>query len=368
MWLSMSQAFDDGTSLTLPLSDLELHGAALRPDGILMDIPIVPWLYRIDAYDSILKTLQESGLRVTPLGFDWREDLMNAVRRLDHEVAGLKSRGIDRIAIVAHSMGGLIACYYLRYGAQDIRTATETWEGAEDIATVVLVGVPFGGSMSVFRNMTYGKPIGFNKTLLNFEAVSSFPGSYYLLPRSDSDTLLAADSTQRQGLIGDASNWARYHWGLLREKDGLSSHAEEKRFRYIETWLTQVRRFHDLLETPSTDSRGAGRRLLSIVGMGRSTLSTGYLNEQATGRPSIRFADDALPSQLRDEGVSLFQDGDGTVIRKASALPEGYRKQFVVVERNYTAEHIELLNRDDIQRDIVDFVVKGLASAPFAAP
>jgi len=286
---------------------------------------------------------------------------MEAVRRLHDMVAGLESDGVDRIALIAHSMGGLIACYYLRYGTQDMQTAAETWEGARQVATVVLVGVPFGGSMTVFRNMTYGRPIGLNKALLNFEAMASFPGSYYLLPSSGSDVLLTQDGTERQGLISDASNWARYQWGLLREKDDLSSEVDGKRSAYISLWLQQTHRFNELLHAPSTRAPGATRSLMSIVGRGQSTLARGYLNERATGRSSIRFDDAVPPSRAGNPVISVFADGDGTVTREASILPEANLKQFTVTRNTYEAEHIELLNRDDIQRDILNFVVKELA-------
>jgi len=140
-----------------------------------------------------------------------REDLMPAVRGLHDTIAGLKRDGIEQIVLVAHSMGGLIACYYLRYGVQEPETAKETWEGADKITAVVVAGVPFEGSMTVFRNMTYGRPIGWNETLLSFETVSSFPASYYLLPHAGTDVLFSQGRLERQGLISDAANWDRYH-------------------------------------------------------------------------------------------------------------------------------------------------------------
>jgi pimeloyl-ACP methyl ester carboxylesterase len=360
MWLSVGQAFGDGPSLTLPLTDLGLIGPDLHPDGLLMDIPIVPWLYRIEAYGSISKTLQASGVQVVPLNFDWRGDLMDAVRQLHEQVENLRRSGVDRIALVAHSMGGLIASYYLRYGMQDPQHATETWEGASFITTVVLAGVPFGGSMAVFRNMIYGRPIGLNKTLLSFEAVSSFPASYYVLPHSNSDVLFTSDETERRDLIGDASSWVHYHWGLLREQDSYPTDIVRGRLAYVNLWLQRAHRFHDLLHAPFTHGPSEPSSLLSIVGVGQSTLASGYLNEEAKGRSSIGFDDDALPLQLRSRGQSLFQDGDGTVTGKASALPDAYLKCFVLAERVYQAEHSELMNRQDIQRVILNFVREGL--------
>jgi len=364
MWLAVSQALGDGVPLTLPLDDLGLDGPFVRPEGILREIPVVPWLYHIDGYGAMLKTFEEAGLPVVSMDYDWREDLMQAVRQLDETIAGLKRRGIDRIALVAHSMGGLIASYYLRYGTQEIRTATETWEGTKEVRTVVLAGVPFGGSMKTFRNMIYGRPIGLNDTLLNVEAVSSFPASYYLLPLADSDRLLTPNGTERQSLIGDASNWARYQWGLLRDKDGLTPGVVNNRFAYISRWLEVSRHFHDLVNRPSTHDLATGHSLMSIVGIGTLTLAKGRLDDQATGRSSVRFDDNAVSPDAGGEGNTVFEDGDATVTHRASIPPDAYVKRLGLDVRVYHATHIELMNRKDIRRDILNFVVQVLASSP----
>jgi hypothetical protein len=79
-------------------------------------------------------------------------------------------------------MGGLIVSYYLRYGDQDLELTVETWEGTTHIEKVVMAGVPFLDSMWSFRNMQYGRMIGLNSSLLNQQAMASFPASYYTLP------------------------------------------------------------------------------------------------------------------------------------------------------------------------------------------
>ena len=102
-------------------------------------------------------------------------------------------RGKKDISIVAHSMGGLIVSYYLRYGTQDIESAVENWKGAEDLQRVVLAGVPFLGVMNSFRNMNFGVTVGWNSSLLSSEAYASFPASYYTLPVADSDELFTPE-------------------------------------------------------------------------------------------------------------------------------------------------------------------------------
>src|SRR5439155_1691717 len=76
------------------------------------------------------------------------------------------------------------------YGVQSPDEAKETWDGASHMDAVVLTGVPFRGSMTIFRNMQYGRHFGLNTTLLDQEAVASFPASYFVLPTAEGDLLL----------------------------------------------------------------------------------------------------------------------------------------------------------------------------------
>ena len=128
----------------------------------------------------MVKALQDDGQAhstIVPLSYDWRGDLMHAVRKLDETIRHLRTEGTTDIRIVAHSMGGMVAAYYLRYGAQEPDRARETWEGAGQVNRAVLAGVPFEGTMIAFRNSQYGVRIGLNRILLQPTAVSSFPAT-----------------------------------------------------------------------------------------------------------------------------------------------------------------------------------------------
>ena len=193
LWITPSQVLGGTQSLILPLPDLAIDGVALRPNGILDEVRVVPWVYSFELYRPLLAELGRlhgGHVSIYPLNYDWRLDLMDGVRLLSAEIRHLKSNGVTHIALVAHSMGGLIVSYYLRYGDQELERAVETWEGTAHVEKVVMAGVPFLGSMWSFRNMQYGWLIGLNRSLLDQQAMASFPASYYTLPALEADVLL----------------------------------------------------------------------------------------------------------------------------------------------------------------------------------
>jgi pimeloyl-ACP methyl ester carboxylesterase len=360
IWISAVQALFGDVPLTLPVPGLRGDETVpLRADGLLDKVSVVPLVYSIDGYGSLqsaLHTYGEGHAAVVPLSYDWRDDLMVHVRKLDAVIANLRAAGTTDIQLVAHSMGGLVAAYYLRYGPQDPDTAVETWEGAERLASVVLMGVPFKGTMTAFRNSQYGVKIGLNRTLLQSTAVASFPATYYLLPSADTDVLLAPDLQAMMGAVRNRMNWETYRWGLLNP--ALSEDGVERRRTYTSEWLDRSTRFVSLLLRPVTAPRKPAIPMLVMTGRGRATLATGVWDRIGRfGTTSLIFdADrptDALPHADR---AALFKDGDGTVTTESAALPQAYAETFQVTHRQYDVGHVGLITAPNIQQDIVAFL------------
>jgi hypothetical protein len=62
IWLSLSEALFGRTSLMLPLPGMECGDTRpLREDGVLESLPIVPGLYAMDIYRSLVRSLRGSG-------------------------------------------------------------------------------------------------------------------------------------------------------------------------------------------------------------------------------------------------------------------------------------------------------------------
>ncbi len=62
--------------------------------------------------------------------------------------------------IVAHSMGGLVARYFLRYGTAELPDDGSlpeiTWAGAQHVENLVMIGTPNSGSLDALVNLVDG--------------------------------------------------------------------------------------------------------------------------------------------------------------------------------------------------------------------
>lgn len=359
-----------------PLADLV---DAVRPDGALetLRFSLFGLPFQLEAYAQVLATLGVGGYRDQQLAeagavdygddhytcfqfdYDWRRDNVENARRLhrfmvahraDVQRSYAREFGGDandyevKFDVVAHSMGGLMLRYLLRFGDADLPAEADTpppvtWAGAALVDKAVLVGTPSAGSVKAFTDLVQGTKFWPFHGAYTPAILGTMPSVYQLLPRDRhrrvripgepwSDILMAdgngdadtpgaiasmPEGTRRSRRLDDPDTWERYGWGLAdRGRDGdlavlLPDVPDAGARRQIaldhqRKCLDRARRFHAALDQPAVPP--AGLTLTLFAGDGRDT--PGRVHLDAGGRI---------------ERVEM-QTGDGTVTRDSAVMDE----------------------------------------------
>jgi pimeloyl-ACP methyl ester carboxylesterase len=290
----------------------------LEVEGLLSTVPVIPALYAVDVYGDFLHRLEEAfpGHQVLPLVYDWRDDLSKPVAQLQELVNALHAKGAPSVKIVAHSMGGRVAAYYLAYGNAPPERAVLNWSGAANVNKVAFFGTPFRGSMISLRCFEKGSGLPGADHLLPAETMGSFPALYELMPPGDSIVLSLAGQRQNVDLL-DPALWWNKHFGLFRRMD-LPKEVVAARRAFVFAQLLRARIWDNLLAFRNGPKPPASLQILDVVGVHKQTLDGAYF-DAPTGHLLFDPADlDAagLPKE------PVFADGDETVTSVSARLPE----------------------------------------------
>lgn len=349
----------DARSLALPmrlvdpLSDLK---DSTRSDGALDHLKISLWLTTVQpkAYAQLIATLGGGGYRDEALGlsgaidygndhytcfqfdYDWRRSCAENARLLSAFIAdkkiyveeqrrkrlGSNAKPV-RFDVVAHSMGGLIARYYLRYGSQRLpqngSSPKLNWEGAKEVEKLILVATPNAGSVDSLMNLNEGMNWPF---LADYDPaiLGTMPSIYELLPRSR-HRVVRDENTGKAIEFLEPEIWEKYQWGMLAKEQSsnlarlLPEVTDEKQRLliardHIRKSLSNAGRFHAALDRPAKVPEGT--KISLFAGDSVATLS------------ELRFSNGKL-------SVSKKEAGDGTVARYSALMDErkgrGYTSQ-----------------------------------------
>ncbi len=297
--------------LTLGDDDAEIDdlGDGITAPRLISAPHLVPGLQKIDGYTAVARMITDGFVIESKPGhpsnfiefpYDWRRDNRVSARALQRTVRDHLGRWREysgaadaRVILVAHSMGGLVARYYL-----------EVLEGWQDCRALITFGTPYRGSLNAIDFLANG----YKKLFLDLtEMMQSFTSVYQLLP------IYAA--------LGTAEGFRR-----VAETPGLPG--------IDHTRAAAALAFHREIESAVTRHqaddayRDHGYRVLPVIGTRQDTRQSAVLRD---GRV-------AISSELPDGVDEALGDGDGTVPR-LSAIPielsDEYRDTFVA-ERHAT--------------------------------
>ena len=109
-------------------------------------------------------------------GYDWRKSVAETATQLKMYI---DSREYEKVTFVCHSMGGVVASYYLAENENDL----------EKVGRVITLGTPFGGSPKALLTLEEGKFLEMKIPILNTllyatlkELSRNYPSVYELLP------------------------------------------------------------------------------------------------------------------------------------------------------------------------------------------
>lgn len=330
----------------VPLSKLRDHGQATEVlDYIVADVGVFHGL-KLGAYVNIMQTLAAGkyrdeafsengyidygGLHYTcyQYPYDWRRDISEQAAMLHQQILEAQdairtARGLDethsiKIDVVAHSMGGLVLRYYLRYGSEplpdDGSQPELTWAGAEHVSRAFLVGTPNAGSAESLQQLIDG--MNLNPLFPNYRPgiVGTLPAIYQLLPRSRHNLVRDAKTGEPIDVF-DVDVWDQYNWGMLNPKEDkplkwLLPDVKEKSQRraiakdHIQKCLDRAQQFFAAVDRPA--SPPIGTQIFLFAGDSKET--TGVLAVSSEGKVSViekHFGDGTVTraSALMDERV-----------------------------------------------------------------
>lgn len=159
--------------------------------------------------------------------YDWRQDNVgNAIRlgrfleKARAQISALQSSAdveIDKVIrfdLVAHSMGGLVSRYFLRYGTEDVLAdpaARITWAGSEYVDRLILISTPNFGATRVLKEMVQGR----RYPVIKFEPVmiATWVSAYQMLPRQEHRVWLDPEGGRAEEDFLSARTWREYGWG-----------------------------------------------------------------------------------------------------------------------------------------------------------
>lgn len=283
---------------------------------------------------SAMKTADGSSppINCFQFAYDWRRDNVETAALL-HEFILEKKAYVEserrklygddaqpvRFDIVAHSMGGVMARYYLQYGnaplPEDGSPPEVTWAGAQHVDRLVMVAPPNAGSLQAVEYLTQG--VQFSRFFSKYEPslLSTMPSVYQLLPRTRHRPVVAGPKRTAVDLY-DPMMWVKARWGFFNptQSEVLKSllpdepdpqKRQEIAYEHLSKCLRRAELFHAAIDVKLEPPEGTSIHL--IASDAHPTLFQYSIDNRGVLTPAARVAGDGLVtrhSALMDERIA----------------------------------------------------------------
>jgi pimeloyl-ACP methyl ester carboxylesterase len=205
------------------------------------------------------------------LYYDWRRDLADSACLLAQRVARIQAvTRASKVHVVGHSLGGVVARYYARYGGRDVmrdrscpleagalKTAVNE-PGGSRIGRLVSLKAPHRGSGLAFRSLLQDFNLFGVMSVGLRDAVFTMPVAWELLPFAEPDgrasLLVGANGVERVPLY-DPQAWIERGW-LVGDP------ADPERRRFLEAILDRAKRLHHSIAERNASEEAVPRLIL----------------------------------------------------------------------------------------------------------
>ncbi len=344
-WVRISDFFTNKYDLCMTESYTDLPKKNdLVDDQILLKVKIIPKILEVESYEKTLKHLKkfcaEKNRELHTVTYDWRDDFHESIKKVYSKIKELTQNG-EKIEIVAHSNGGVLISYILRYGEQDFINPSESWEGLKYIEKVSIVASPLHGAFSLFRHIKYGTPVLKNKKMMGSLDYTSFKSSYFFLP----PPLHQRGYIEKKGneyKMFDLFNfdyWKNHQWGPFIEEHQKELPVNDQKFKEL---LLRAKNFQKLLNSEVKNHPNQTIKIQVVQGLGRSTFFY----------PTF-FSHDSIAEYHYPKKDRL--NGDG-VVANVSSEPLHWFNLFDLQFLSLKAEHLKIISDYKFQKHIHDFL------------
>jgi pimeloyl-ACP methyl ester carboxylesterase len=314
-YADLALAFDPATLQAMP-SKLEASGIAERVFGRDFYRPIIETLTRHGGYaPGVLGRPAAKGeRRLYVFAYDWRQDNVASARALHQLIQAIQRDYADpalRVDLVAHSMGGLVARYYLRFGIRDVLDGTPqqvTMDGSQSVRKLVLLGTPNLGSAGSLHAFISGERVGLNR--IAPRTLATLPSGFQLFPHPLAHWLIGLDGAPRDEELFDIATWQRHSWSIFAPDASAPDDVTQRLFAHH---LERGRRMAWMLSVAEPVSP-----IRYVLFGGDCHLTPArLLVESADGRDATRL----MPEQIEapHPGVNyeelMLEPGDGRVTK-----------------------------------------------------